>query len=230
MSHARRHLSHRSNWIRSAVLGANDGIVSTASLIIGIAAAGASQQQLFITGLAGLVAGALSMAAGEYVSVQSQRDVEDADIAMEASSIAQDPQSETEELQRIYMSRGLREDTAQEVAQQLMQHNALDAHKRDDIGITETLSPRPLGTALFSALTFSCGAFIPLLCSVLAAPKWLPTVVYISSLFSLLLLGTLAAWAGGASQWRSALRVAFWGTLAMALTAVVGQFFTIPQG
>jgi VIT1/CCC1 family predicted Fe2+/Mn2+ transporter len=232
MRHIEGHRTHRIGWLRAAVLGANDGIVSTASLVLGVAAAGASSKNILIAGVAGLVAGAMSMAAGEYVSVSSQSDTEHADLDRERKELATDPKHEHEELTAIYVGRGLDAELAAEVATQLMKHDALGAHARDELGISETLTARPVQAAFASAGTFSVGAVLPLLV-VLLVPVSLVSVsglmwaVSVSSLLFLALLGSLAARAGGASVITSAMRVTFWGALAMALTAGTGALFGV---
>jgi VIT1/CCC1 family predicted Fe2+/Mn2+ transporter len=225
MRHRERHRTHRTGWLRAAVLGANDGIVSTASLVLGVAAAGASPEGIVIAGVAGLVAGAMSMAAGEYVSVSSQADTERADLARESRELAANPEQEHAELTAIYVKRGLDQALAASVATQLMKHDALGAHVRDELGITEMLAARPVQAALASAGSFAAGAVLPLLMVL-----WLPATALIlgvsaSSLLFLALLGLLAARAGGAPVVASVARVAFWGALAMALTAGVGALF-----
>jgi VIT1/CCC1 family predicted Fe2+/Mn2+ transporter len=232
MRHIERHKTHRIGWLRAAVLGANDGIVSTASLVLGVAAAGASTQNLLIAGVAGLVAGAMSMAAGEYVSVSSQADTENADIERERLELVTDPEHEHEELAAIYMDRGLDSKLATAVASQLMAHDALGAHSRDELGISETLTAQPVQAALASAATFAAGAALPLLVVLLAPLLWPSTAallgsIVISSLAFLALLGGLAARAGGANLWTSIIRVTFWGALAMAITAAVGALFGV---
>jgi len=227
MRHIERHKSHRIGWLRAAVLGANDGIVSTASLILGVAAAGASSTSILISGIAGLVAGAMSMAAGEYVSVNSQSDTEHADLDKERKELATDPEHERAELRDIYIARGLDETLATEVSRQLMAHDALGAHARDELGISEMLTARPVQAALSSAATFSIGALLPLLIVIMAPVSALMWAVSVSSLLFLALLGLLAARTGGASMMTSALRVTFWGALAMALTAGVGALFGV---
>jgi VIT1/CCC1 family predicted Fe2+/Mn2+ transporter len=222
MRHRERHRAQRTGWLRAAVLGANDGIVSTASLLIGVAAAGAAHQSLLIAGLASLVAGAMSMAAGEYVSVSSQADTERADLEREQRELSTDVESERKELAAIYVNRGLEPDLARSVAEQLMAHDALAAHARDELGLTQTLTARPLQAALASALTFAAGAALPLLTVVLAPHRYCVAAVATASLMLLTALGALAARTGGASAWRGAARVGFWGTAAMLLTAVVG--------
>ena len=227
MRHVETHRTHRIGWLRAAVLGANDGIVSTASLVLGVAAADASSKGILIAGVAGLVAGAMSMAAGEYVSVSSQSDTERADLDRERKELAADPKHEHEELTAIYVGRGLDPGLAAEVATQLMKHDALGAHARDELGISETLTARPVQAALASAGTFSVGAVLPLLVVLLAPDSALMWAVSVSSLLFLALLGSLAARAGGASVMTSAIRVTFWGALAMALTAGVGSLFGV---
>lgn len=227
MTHHEIHRSHRVGWLRAAVLGANDGIVSTASLIIGVAAASSSQESILLAGIAGLVAGAMSMAAGEYVSVSSQSDTENADLALEKESLANSFQSEKDELAKIYQNRGLEPVLAEKVAEQLMAHDALGAHARDEIGISETVSAQPVQAALYSAASFTVGAALPLLVAWFAPRNLLITAVSILSLLFLAVLGGLAARAGGASITVGAFRVTFWGALAMGLTAVVGSIFGV---
>ena len=220
--------SHRSEhigWLRAAVLGANDGIVSTASLIIGVAAAHTSHENILLTGIAGLVAGAMSMAAGEYVSVSSQADTENADLAREKEELATNSEFEHDELAQIYVGRGLKPDLAVEVAKQLMAHDALGSHARDELGITAELSARPIQAALASAAAFSIGALLPLLMVIVSPEKSLVLIVSTASILFLILLGILAAVVGGASIWKGAFRVAFWGALAMIITAGIGHFF-----
>lgn len=227
MRHIERHRTHRIGWLRAAVLGANDGIVSTASLVLGVAAAGASSKSVLIAGVAGLVAGAMSMAAGEYVSVSSQADTERADLDRERKELAADPKHEHEEMRDIYVARGLDTGLASQVATQLMAHDALGAHARDELGISETLTARPIQAALASAATFSVGAVLPLLIVLLVPASALMWAVSGSSLLFLALLGSLAARAGGSSVITAAARVTFWGALAMALTAGVGALFGV---
>lgn len=227
MRHIERHKTHRIGWLRAAVLGANDGIVSTASLVLGVAAAGASSQSILIAGVAGLVAGAMSMAAGEYVSVSSQADTERADLERERKELAADPEHEHEELAAIYVGRGLDAGLAAAVSSQLMAHDALGAHARDELGISETMTARPLQAALASAGTFSVGAVLPLLIVLWVPVSALLWSVAGSSLLFLALLGSLAGGAGGASVMTAAVRVTFWGALAMALTAGVGALFGV---
>ncbi|MEA5097223.1 MAG: VIT family protein [Burkholderiaceae bacterium] len=221
------HRIQRIGWLRAAVLGANDGIVSTASLIVGVAAAGASVANILIAGVAGLVAGAMSMAAGEYVSVSSQADTERADLERERAELEADPADEHDELAGIYVQRGLDPELASRVASQLMAHDALGAHARDELGISDITTARPVQAALASAATFATGAFLPLLIVWLVPLKALILAVSGGSLFFLALLGALAARAGGASVMLAAARVSFWGTLAMGLTAAVGALFGV---
>lgn len=227
MRHIERHRAHRIGWLRAAVLGANDGIVSTASLVLGVAAAGASSKSILIAGVAGLVAGAMSMAAGEYVSVSSQSDTERADLDREQQELATDPEHEHAELTAIYVARGLDAQLASQVATQLTTHDALGAHARDELGISETLTARPVQAALASAGTFAVGAAMPLLVVLLAPESMRMWAVSGSSLLFLALLGSLAGRAGGASVLAAAMRVTFWGALAMALTAGVGMLFGV---
>jgi vacuolar iron transporter family protein len=221
------HRVHRSGWLRAAVMGANDGIVSTASLIMGVAAAGMATQQILLTGVAGLVAGAMSMAAGEYVSVSSQADTEKADLDLERRELARDPVYELQEMTNIYMGRGLNPELAEEVARQLTEFDALGAHARDELGISPASRPRPVVAALTSAATFSVGAALPLSVVLLVSTQKLLWMVAIASLIFLAVLGTLAAHVGGASKIRAALRVTFWSALAMALTSLVGSLFGV---
>lgn len=225
MRHSEVHRSDRIGWLRAAVLGANDGIVSTASLILGVAATGATGNQVLIAGTAGLVAGAMSMAAGEYVSVKSQADTEEADLSRERRELAADDKSERAELAAIYVARGLDADLARQVADQLMAHDALGAHARDELGISEHQRARPVVAAAASAATFAVGASLPLLIVLLAPASTLAAIVVVTSLACLAMLGALAARAGGASAGIGALRVTFWGAFAMALTYGVGALF-----
>jgi VIT1/CCC1 family predicted Fe2+/Mn2+ transporter len=227
MSHHELHRAHKVVWLRAAVLGANDGIVSTASLIIGVAAAGAAHDSIILAGVAGLVAGAMSMAAGEYVSVSSQFDTEQADLELERLSIEQNYDFETKELTEIYENRGLEPALALQVAEQLMEHDALGAHARDELGISPTFSARPVQAALSSAATFTVGASLPLLVAWLVAGAQLITAVAGASLVFLAVLGSLAARAGGASITVGAIRVTFWGSLAMLITAGVGRLIGV---
>ncbi len=227
MTHQEVHRAHRVGWLRAAVLGANDGIVSTASLIIGVAAANATQDSILIAGVAGLVAGAMSMAAGEYVSVSSQSDTEKADLELERRSLENNFEFERDELAEIYEGRGLDPDLATQVADQLMAHDALGAHARDEIGISETVTAQPIQAAFSSAGTFVVGAALPLMVAwAVSGPKLIPAVAA-SSLVFLALLGGIAARAGGAPIIAGAIRVTFWGALAMALTAAVGRLFGV---
>ena len=223
--HPESHLVARIGWLRAAVLGANDGIVSTASLIVGVAAASAASSEVLVAGVAGLVAGAMSMAAGEYVSVSSQSDTEQADLARERAELASQPEFEREELARIYMDRGVDADLARQVAEQLMAKDALSAHARDELGISEVTAARPIQAALTSAATFAIGAALPLAMVVLLPDTLLVAGVSIASLIFLALLGAIGARAGGANIVRATFRVTFWGALAMALTAGIGSIF-----
>ncbi|PSM12758.1 VIT1/CCC1 transporter family protein [Stenotrophomonas maltophilia] len=223
--HPELHRSERVGWLRAAVLGANDGIVSVAGLVVGVAASGASASTILATGVAGTVAGAMSMAAGEYVSVQTQADTEDADLAMEKRELHEDPHSELEELTAIYRHRGLDPALARQVAEQLTAHDALGAHARDELGITDTLRARPLQAALASAGAFTCGAALPVLTSLLAPVDKVAMITTGSTLLGLCLTGAMAARAGGAPPVRGAIRVMFWGALAMAAAAGVGRLF-----
>ena len=225
--HEEHHRIHRSGWLRAAVLGANDGIVSTASLIVGVVAANATRGSIILAGTAGLAAGAMSMAAGEYVSVKSQEDTERADLALEAEALANNREEEEEELAAIYRERGLDEELAAKVAQQLMKHNALAAHARDEIGITDQLSARPLQASFWSAAAFSMGAAAPVLTTFIAPVSWLLWLVPGLAIVLLGTLGALAARTGGAPVLRGATRVCFWGAFAMGLTALVGKLFGI---
>ena len=223
--HTERHRTERIGWLRAAVLGANDGIVSTASLVIGVAAAGASHQSILVAGVAGLVAGAMSMAAGEYVSVHSQADTEQADLSRERIELDGDPAAEHRELAGIYVARGLDPELARQVAEQLMAHDALGAHARDELGISEALSARPIQAALASAASFSVGALLPLV--VIASAPQANLIPWISgtALVFLAILGAISARVGGAPILAGAWRVTFWGALAMAITAAVGVLF-----
>jgi len=225
--HPEFHRSGRIGWLRAAVLGANDGIVSTASLVIGVAAAHANRSEVLLAGVAGLAAGALSMAAGEYVSVSSQADTEHADLQKERSELADDPEGELRELTGIYLKRGLEPNLARTVAQQLMAHDALGAHARDELGISAQFRARPLQAAVASAMAFAVGAALPIVTVIVAPQSRLVMTVGTTSLISLVGLGALAARTGGASATVGALRVAFWGALAMLVTAGVGALFGI---
>ena len=227
MRHNEIHKTHRTGWLRAAVLGANDGIISTASLVLGVAAAGAGTKIILVTGVAGLVAGAMSMAAGEYVSVSSQADTERADLAREKKELAANPENEHAELTAIYVQRGLHEKLASNVSTQLMQHDALAAHGRDELGISDTLAAKPVQAAFASAGMFAVGAVLPLLMVLLLPISALMWGLAGSSLLFLALLGFLAARAGGSPVIVSVMRVTFWGGLAMALTAGVGALFGV---
>lgn len=224
-SHKERHRTERVGWLRAAVLGANDGIVSTASLIVGVAAAHASSSEVLVAGVAGLIAGAMSMAAGEYVSVSSQADTETADLDRERKELETNNELENAELASIYVARGLEPSLAKQVAAQLMAHDALGAHARDELGISESLSARPVQAAFASAGSFAVGAAMPLLTVLVVPASRLAIVVTAVSLFFLAALGVIAAQAGGAPIMKSAIRVTFWGALAMGLTAGVGAIF-----
>lgn len=248
MRHTEFHRAHRIGWLRAAVLGANDGIVSTASLVIGVAAAHADLHAILVSGTAGLVAGAMSMAAGEYVSVSSQVDTEQADLRQEEQELAENHPHEVNELKAIYIDRGLKPELAQQVAEQLMAHDALAAHARDELGLTEITTARPLQAALTSALTFSLGALLPLLTVLvfpyltlgqanqvivdLTASETMPLIATVGSisLLSLMLLGGLSALAGGASVLTAIVRVTFWGLLSMGITAYIGLLFGTVSG
>jgi VIT1/CCC1 family predicted Fe2+/Mn2+ transporter len=227
MTHTEIHRSHRVGWLRASVLGANDGIVSTASLIVGVAAAGTPQEGILLAGVAGLVAGAMSMAAGEYVSVSSQSDTERADLAIEKRALEENYESERIELAEIYEKRGVEPALARQVAAQLMAHDALGAHARDEIGISESATARPVQAAISSAAAFTIGAALPLAVAWIVPLDPLILLVVALSLVSLALLGSVAARAGGASMTIGAVRVTFWGALAMALTAAVGHMFGV---
>jgi VIT1/CCC1 family predicted Fe2+/Mn2+ transporter len=219
------HRTHHVGWLRAAVLGANDGIVSTASLVVGVAAAAADRSGVLIAGVAGLVAGAMSMAAGEYVSVSSQSDTEKADLEREKEELENDHEFETRELSHIYQKRGLDKELAHQVAVQLMAHDALGAHARDELGISEIMSARPLQAAFASAGTFTVGAVLPLLAVAVAPELRIGLWVSVASLLALAALGVLSARVGGAQTWVATGRIVFWGALAMALTAAVGRWF-----
>ncbi|MEX0644236.1 MAG: VIT family protein [Parvularculaceae bacterium] len=224
-AHGEHHLIQRTNWLRAAVLGANDGIVSTASLIIGVAAASADKEAVLIAGVAALVAGAMSMAAGEFVSVSSQSDTERADIETEKRALKADPAGELDELTEIYVKRGLDRELARAVAVKLSEHDTLGAHKRDELGITSIATARPLQAAATSALSFAIGAALPLTATVISPTAMIAASVSAASLASLALLGALSARAGGAKASRAVLRIVFWGAAAMAVTAAVGSLF-----
>lgn len=222
--HSEIHRIHRSGWLRAAVLGANDGIVSTASLLVGIASGGGSDAQLTLAGIAAIVAGALSMAAGEFVSVSSQADMEAADLAREKSELATNPEHEVAELTGIYMARGLPNELAKQVAEAMTKHDALGAHARDELGITETLSAKPFQAAWSSALSFALGASLPVLVAAYFSSTQSVWAVAISSTLFLTVLGIISGKAGGASPLKSAVRICFWGVLAMLATAVIGHW------
>ncbi len=225
--HPEPHFSNRNNWLRATVLGANDGLISTASLLMGVAAAGSSEQTLILTGVASLIAGAISMAAGEYVSVSSQADTEKADLAKEAYELMHNPDNELKELTQIYQSRGLDADLAAKVAEALTKHDALEAHARDEIGLNEDLSANPLQAALASAASFAMGAILPLLC-VYAAPQPMRIMaLWIATLAGLALLGMLSAHLGGANKMLAMARVVIWGVIALGATSLIGHFFGI---
>jgi vacuolar iron transporter family protein len=230
LSHSEVHMVHRIGWLRAAVLGANDGLVSTASLVVGVAAAGSGRPEILIAGLAGLVAGAMSMAAGEYVSVSSQTDAEQADIARETRELRETPEAELDELTRIYVARGLDDGLARQVAIQLTEKDALGAHSRDELGISETVTAHPIQAALVSALTFAVGAVLPLIVVLFAPETWIALLVAVSTIVGLAVLGGLGASAGGAAVVRGAARVTLWGALAMIITAAVGALFGVTLG
>jgi len=224
-THSERHLIARIGWLRAAVLGANDGLLSTSSLIVGVAASGAPKTAVLVTGVAGLVAGAMSMAAGEYVSVSSQSDTEKADLAREAAELSVAPEAERDELAAIYVERGVQPEMARAVAEQLMAHDSLGAHARDELGISSFTTARPVQAALTSAATFAAGAALPLATVAIAPTSGLLIWVAASAVAGLIALGALGARAGGADIGRSVVRVVFWGVLAMAVTAVIGRVF-----
>lgn len=223
--HPETHKAHRIGWLRAAVLGANDGIVSTASLIVGVAASAAGPSEILTAGVAGLVAGAMSMAAGDYVSVSSQADTEQADMAREKKELAEQPEFELDELAKIYEERGVEPALAREVSRQMMAKDALGVHARDELGISEATEAQPVTAALTSALTFAIGAAMPLVASIVAPTAQVSIVVAVASLIFLSLLGAVGAQAGGASLWRGMFRVTFWGALAMIVTYFIGTLF-----
>lgn len=225
--HKEHHFIHRAGWLRAAVLGANDGILSTSSLMIGVAAAAASSQSILLAGVAALVAGALSMAAGEYVSVSSQADIEKADLEIERQALEQDPKGELNELAQIYMTRGLSKDLACQVADALTKNGALEAHARDELGISDFSKARPLQAAWASAASFSAGAALPVAVGVFAPHQTVEIWIAITSLIGLAILGVFSARAGGAPPLNAAVRIVFWGAAAMALTALVGRLFGV---
>jgi len=220
-----RHYTNRSGWLRAAVLGANDGILSTTSLVIGVAAAASSRGAIILSALAGLVAGALAMAAGEYVSVSSQSDVEQSDLAREKRELERMPEIELIELAKVYVRRGLTPDLAEQVARELTAHNALEAHARDELGINEITQAKPMQAALASFGSFVAGAVLPLLVSIFAPVSYMVVCQYIFTLVFLIMLGAIAAKTGGSSMWRGIARICFWGTAAMGVTALVGYIF-----
>lgn len=225
MRHFERHRTSHIGWLRAAVLGANDGLISTASLVVGVAASGTGRAAVLIAGVAGLVAGAMSMAAGEYVSVSSQADTEAADLARERHELATAPDAEKAELTDIYEARGLTPALARQVADQLMERDALSAHARDELGLSAMTAARPIQAAVSSAVAFAVGAAIPVVVATIAPTAWLTRLVIASALLLLTVLGAMAARVGGAAMGRGALRVAFWGALAMAASAGVGRLF-----
>ena len=227
MSHTENHRSHRTGWLRAAVLGANDGIVSIASLIIGVAAANTSREAILLAGVAGLVAGAMSMAAGEYVSVSSQADTEKADIILEQHHLNDDLEFELQELTTIYIHRGLTPELAQQVAEQLMAHDALGSHLRDELGIQTDLRAKPIQAAITSAAMFTLGALMPLMATIITSEIFIIPAVASFSIFSLSCLGALAAYLGGANIVRGSIRITFWSALAMLVTAMTGKLFGI---
>lgn len=221
------HYIHKSNWLRAAVLGANDGILSTASIAVGVASASITREPIVLASLAGLVAGALSMAAGEYVSVSSQTDIEKADIAREAEELKDMPAQELQFLAAIYERRGLKKDTALQVAKELTEHDALGAHVRDELGINEISQANPLQAALASGASFTCGAILPLLIAIFMPLKHMVYYQYFMATAFLMILGAVAARAGGSGVWKAVVRITLWGTIAMALTAAVGHYFGV---
>ena len=225
--HREKHYIERSGWLRAAVLGANDGIISVTSLVVGMAASGASSQTLLVTCIAGLISGAASMAAGEYISVKSQQDIEQNDLAMEARELELHPEHELKELKNIYMLRGLDENLAEQVAQQLTVHNALDAHARDEIGILEHTSAQPFTAAFSSALAFTVGSLFPLVSILLLPEQQLAKGVMLVGVISLGIMGALASYVGGASMWKGALRVMVWGIVAMLFSSWIGSMFHV---
>lgn len=227
MNTKEKHYINRSGWLRAGVLGANDGILSTASIIIGVAAASSTREPILIAGVAGLVAGALSMAAGEYVSVSSQTDIEKSDLEREQQELIDTPEEELVELAKIYEERGLTAVTAQEVAQQLTAHNALEAHARDELGINEMTEAQPLQAALSSGVAFTIGGFLPVLVAFFAPLEYIEYIEYVFAIFFLAVLGFIAARAGGSRKLKAVLRITFWGTLAMGITALIGYLFNV---
>ena len=219
------HYTQRSNWLRAAVLGANDGILSTASLIIGVAAASENREAIVLAGVAGIVAGALSMAAGEYVSVSSQSDIEKADLERERFELETMPNEELSELQQIYISRGLNQETALEVAKQLTAHNALEAHARDELGLHEITQAKPLQAAWYSGAAFTLGGGMPMIVAFSAPIRYMEYIQYVSAIVFLIILGVLAAKTGGSPIRKAIIRITLWGTLAMGVTAFIGYVF-----
>ncbi len=224
------HYITRSGWLRAVILGANDGILSTASIVIGVAAASSSRESIIIAGVAGLVAGALSMAAGEYVSVSSQTDIETADLERESVALEESPEEELIELAKIYEERGLTASLALEVAEQLTAHNALEAHARDELGINEITQAKPLEAALASGLAFTFGGALPILVAFFGAVNQMVYLQYVFAILFLIVLGVVAAKAGGSSPKRAVVRITFWGTLAMGITALIGYWFDVTGG
>lgn len=227
MNTKEKHYINRSGWLRAGVLGANDGILSTASIIIGVAAASSTREPILIAGVAGLVAGALSMAAGEYVSVSSQTDIEKSDLEREQQELIDTPEEELVELAKIYEERGLTAVTALEVAQQLTAHNALEAHARDELGINEMTEAQPLQAALSSGVAFTIGGFLPVLVAFFAPLEYIEYIEYVFAIIFLAVLGFIAARAGGSRKLKAVLRITFWGTLAMGITALIGYLFNV---
>lgn len=225
--HIEKHYIERAGWLRAAVLGANDGIISVTSLVVGMAASGASTPTLLVTCVAGLISGAASMAAGEYISVKSQQDIEKNDLDMEARELKRHPEPELQELKNIYIQRGLQPALAEEVAKQLTAHNALDAHARDEIGISDKTSARPLLAAASSALAFSVGSLFPLISIIVLSEAYLDKGIMVVGIISLGLMGALASYVGGVSIWRGAVRVMIWGIIAMLFSAWVGSLFNV---
>lgn len=227
MENEERHYINRSGWLRAGVLGANDGILSTASIIIGVAAASSTREPVIIAGVAGLVAGALSMAAGEYVSVSSQTDIEKSDLAREQQELIDMPKEELMELAKIYEKRGLKPETALEVATQLTAHNALEAHARDELGIMELTEAKPLEAALSSGVAFTLGGFLPVVVAYVAPLDTMEYIQYVFAIIFLIVLGIISATAGGSKVLKPILRITFWGTLAMGITALIGYLFNV---
>lgn len=222
--HSERHFVQRAGWLRAAVLGANDGIISTSSLILGVAMAAGSREEILISGTAALVAGAMSMAAGEYVSVSSQSDLEQSDLERERRELSENPEGEIKELAHIYMKRGLTQELAHEVAVQMMQHNALDAHARDELGITEITTARPMHAAVMSAFTFAAGGILPVLLAAFLPQGSLPLLMPAFSLLLLAVLGSMGAEIGGAGKLKPTARVVLWGAAAMLITGLIGKY------